>query len=160
MRGEAENHQPADSGGAADDRSTEAGQGKIIGDAEKKLTGGRRESADDKQLARPPRVCQGANRNLHGDVEVEIECREVAQACGANAKIAHQFRRHDGWSGTQKEDCQIEDGADAPHGPRQPGGRIDLRFGWFGCAAGRHERFQSCARGVAGMAAAEITEAA
>jgi hypothetical protein len=69
------------------------------------------------QAMRAPGVDQDPGGDLHGDVTVKIESRQVAQGGGANAEIVHQLGGHNGRCHALVKSKQIQEGTQPPDRP-------------------------------------------
>src|ERR1017187_5197697 len=122
MRGQLQKHKPTDRGSSPYQSPTGTRQRVVAGNTKKKRPGRSGDGAGDEQAPGAPGIDQHSSRDLHGDIEVEVEGRQVAQTLSANSEGTHEFPRHDSRGNALVEAGEIEGRGDPPDGPRQPSG--------------------------------------
>jgi hypothetical protein len=102
---------------APDEQAAEAGPRHARRERKKDRACRGAECTDGEQPSWAPVVCEDPGGDLHQPVAVEVESREVAQGCCADAEIAHQFLGHHRRRQAVKEADDIEKRSEAPDEP-------------------------------------------
>lgn len=117
----------------ADHRPSDIGRQQPLRAGEEGAAGGGEQAGQDEDPARPETVEQQADGDLQAGVCVEVQRTQRAGDGRADREVAHQFANHDAGRHPLKEPVGVEQGAQAPHEPRQQGGS-GRRLGLGRCA--------------------------